>query len=288
MEKSLTPTILFEDQDLLVLNKPAGLVVNRSTSVKELTVQDWLSSYLGAQLDFTGDRQAQVGLELLPQDFDPAFGDALAIWQERQGMVHRLDKDTSGALLLAKNPGALVHLLGQFKKRQVKKIYLALVHGRLKEPQGQIKAPLARSPHNRLRFAVSETGRSAVTNYRTQSVYAALPSATLQQIYEKQSANLKLKKIAELYQAGFSVLELQPETGRTHQIRVHMAALGHPLVSDQLYAGKKRAKFDQIWCPRQFLHAAELRFTHPRSQEVLAITAPLTPDLQEVLELLAT
>ncbi len=288
MEKSLTPTILFEDQDLLVINKPAGLVVNRSTSVKEPTVQDWLFDYLGNQLDFTVDQQASASLELLPQDFNPEFGDALAIWQERQGMVHRLDKDTSGVLLLAKNPGALVHLLGQFKQRQVKKTYLALVHGKLKEAKGQIKAPLARSPHNRLRFAVSEVGRSAVTNYRTQSVYGALPDATLQQIYERQSANLKLKKIAELYQAGFSLLELQPETGRTHQIRVHMAALGHPLVADQLYAGKKRAKFDQLWCPRQFLHAAVLHFTHPRSQEPVTITAPLTSDLQEVLKLFMT
>lgn len=290
MEKSLVqsiaPTILFEDRDVLLINKPAGLVVNRSQSAKEPTVQDWLTEYLGAQVRFGEAEPAKASLELVPEDFSAEFGDAFAIWQERQGMVHRLDKDTSGVLLLAKNPGTLVHLLLQFKQRRVKKSYLALVHGKLKEERGQIKAPLARSPHNRLRFAVSDSGRMAVTNYVMQRNYATLPVATLQQLYEQQSANLKLKKIAELYQAGFSLVELQPETGRTHQIRVHLAALGHPLVADQLYAGKKRVKFDQLWCPRHFLHAAALSFTHPRSQELLTITAPLTPDLEVVLGVL--
>ncbi len=274
--------VLFEDQDVLVINKPSGLVVNRAETVKEKTLQDYLVEKFGEayfQAPFweaKNDHQTMI-----PADFVSDFGDPLTIWQERLGIVHRLDKDTSGVLLLAKNPGSLLNLLSQFKKRQTKKTYLALVHGKLSQKSGEINAPLGRSPHNRLKFSVDNDGRQALTRYNMQQEYDALNPETLALV--AQTSKIKAKKIQELYQAGFSLVQLQPQTGRTHQIRVHMAALQHPLVGDQLYSGKKRSKLDAFWCQRQFLHALSLEFTHPRSQKQLKIEAPLAKDLQDVI-----
>lgn len=274
--------ILFEDQDLLVINKPSGLVVNRAETVKEKTLQDYLvekftPAYFQASFwEAKSDYQAMI-----PADFVSDFGDPLTIWQERLGIVHRLDKDTSGVLLLAKNPGALINLLAQFKKRQTQKTYLALVHGKLSQKSGEINAPLGRNPHNRLKFAIDNDGRQAITHYNMQQEYDVLNPETLALV--AQTSKTKPKKIQELYQAGFSLVQLQPKTGRTHQIRVHMAAMQHPLVGDQLYSGKKRSKFDAFWCQRQFLHALSLEFTHPRSQKQLKVEAPLAKDLQNVI-----
>lgn len=274
--------ILFEDQDLLVINKPSGLVVNKAETVKEKTLQDYLlekftTAYFQASFwEAKNDYQAMI-----PTDFVSDFGDPLTIWQERIGVVHRLDKDTSGVLLLAKNPGALINLLAQFKKRQTQKTYLALIHGKLSQKSGEINAPLGRNPHNRLKFAVDNNGRPALTRYNVLQEYDVLNLETLALV--AQNSKTKPKKIQELYQAGFSLIQLEPKTGRTHQIRVHMAAMQHPLVGDQLYSGKKRSKFDTFWCQRQFLHALSLEFTHPRSQKQLKIEAPLAKDLQNVI-----
>lgn len=274
--------ILFEDQDLLVISKPSGLVVNRAETVKEKTIQDFLIEKFGEayfQASFwkgKNDYQAMI-----PADFVDDFGGPLSIWQERLGIVHRLDKDTSGVLLLAKNPGSLLNLLAQFKKRQTQKTYLALVHGRLNQKSGIINAPLGRSPHNRLKFAIDNDGRQALTHYELEQEFTTLNVQTLDLI--AKMSKIKLKKIQELYQAGFSLVKIQPKTGRTHQIRVHMSAMQHPLVGDQLYAGKKRSKLDSFWCQRQFLHALSLEFTHPRSQKQLQIEAPLAKDLQNVI-----
>lgn len=274
--------ILFEDQDLLVISKPSGLVVNRAETVKEKTIQDFLIENFGEayfQASFwkgKNDYQAMI-----PADFVDDFGDPLSIWQERLGIVHRLDKDTSGVLLLAKNPGSLLNLLAQFKKRQTQKTYLALVHGRLNQKSGIINAPLGRSPHNRLKFAIDNDGRQALTHYELEQEFTSLNVQTLDLI--AKMSKIKSKKIQELYQAGFSLVKIQPKTGRTHQIRVHMSAMQHPLVGDQLYAGKKRSKLDSFWCQRQFLHALSLEFTHPRSQKQLQIEAPLAKDLQNVI-----
>lgn len=270
--------ILYEDQDIVVINKPPGVVVNRATSVKQATVQDWFVEHY-AQLPFPDDWSS-----MLPADFDDSFGQPLDIWQERQGLVHRLDKDTSGVLLLAKHPGSLIHLLAQFKQRHTHKSYLALVHGHITPANGQIKAPLVRSPHHRLKFMVQSDGREAVTDYVVQQSYGGLSDATLAQITDQTHS--KLKKVQELYAAGFSLVALQPQTGRTHQIRVHLSAAHHPLVADHLYSGKKRAKYDQIWCQRQFLHASQLEFTHPRTREKMSVPASLSDDLERVLELL--
>lgn len=279
----MTPTILYEDRDLLVLNKTSGVVVNRALTVKSQTLQDWFADRFGEDFFSMDFWQAETGWqELIPTDFDSSFGEPLAIWQERFGVVHRLDKDTSGVLVMAKNPGSLLNLLAQFKQRQTKKTYLALVHGKLTEQRGQIVAPLARNPHHRLKYAVDNAGRSAITDYEVQQEFKGLREDFLLELADLH--HLRTKKVKELYQAGFSLVQLQPKTGRTHQIRVHMQASGHPLVADQLYAGKKRATLDQLWCSRQFLHASVLEFTHPRSCEPLRLEAPMADDLSKVLK----
>lgn len=276
--------ILYEDQDLIAINKPSDLVVNRSTTMKLETITDWLVKKFGEEYftkDFwSSDLSYQ---KLIPQDFTDEFGDPLTIWQERMGIVHRLDKDTSGVLLLAKNPGSLLNLLAQFKKRQTQKTYLALVHGQLLEKQGIINAPMSRNPHNRLKYAIDNNGRSAVTNYQVKQEFNSLNEETFQSIAQK--SKMKINKVKELYQAGFSLVELYPKTGRTHQIRVHVTAMKHPLVGDQLYTGRKRSKLDSFWCHRQFLHALSIEFLHPRTQEKMILKAPLAEDLNEVLEL---
>ena len=267
--------ILYEDQDIACINKPAGIVVNRAATVKEETVQDFWQARQGAQ-DFISDWQT-----LIPSDFQEDFGDPMAIWQERGGIVHRLDKDTSGVLLLAKNPGALLNLLAQFKQRQTQKVYQALVHGVPKLASGQIEASMARSRHNRLKFAIDQEGRPAVTSYQIKDIYPNLRTEMLDDLSLR--AHLPRKKIGHVYQAGFALLELQPKTGRTHQLRVHMSAMQHPIVGDAIYAGKKRARLDSLWCKRQFLHAWQLTFTNPRSQVQQTVEAPLAGDLQQSL-----
>lgn len=276
--------ILYEDQDLIIINKPSGLVVNSATTVKEPTIQDWLRNRLGEACFGTEFWQKDKSYQkLIPSDFTDEFGDPLAIWQERLGIVHRLDKDTSGVLLLAKNPGSLTNLLAQFKKRQTKKTYLALVHGQLTEKSGTINAPMGRNPQNRLKFAIDNNGRPAITDYKVIKEFASLSEETI--VLVAEASKVKAKKVKELYQAGFSLIELSPKTGRTHQIRVHMSAMQHPLVGDQLYAGRKRSKLDVFWCQRQFLHAMSIEFMHPRNQEKMFQEAPLTKDLSEVLKL---
>lgn len=276
--------ILYEDQDLIIINKSSGLVVNRTTTMKAATIQDWCVEKFGQEYFTEEFWQKDLAYQkLIPSDFTEEFGNAMAIWQERLGIVHRLDKDTSGALLLAKNPGALLNLLAQFKKHQTKKTYLALVHGHLADKTGTINAPMGRNSQNRLKFAIDNNGRPAITDYKVIKEFTSLDEKTITSVAEL--SKMKAKKIKELYQAGFSLIELSLKTGRTHQIRVHMSAIQHPLVGDQLYAGRKRSKLDIFWCPRQFLHSLSIGFTHPRTKEAMFQEAPLAKDLGEVLEL---
>lgn len=276
--------ILYEDQDLIIVNKPSGVVVNRAATVKSATIQDWCVQKFG-EAYFTDEfwQQDNSYQSLIPGDFTDEFGDPLTIWRERLGIVHRLDKDTSGVLLLAKNPGSLLNLLAQFKKRQTQKTYLALVHGHFAEKKGVVNAPMSRSSHNRLKFAINNSGRPALTEYEVEEEFSALNEATLNLV--AQASKISMKRVLELYQAGFSLVKLSPKTGRTHQIRVHMSAMQHPLVGDQLYAGRKHSRLDTFWCHRQFLHAASIEFVHPHTQTKMFQEAPLTADLQETLKL---
>lgn len=232
---SLSPKVLFEDDNLLVIDKPAGMVVNKAETTRgEETVEDWLR-----------------------QNFQFEIFNFQSC---RSGIVHRLDKETSGLLLIAKTPESFTNLQQQFKNRQVKKKYLALVHGKVVPEEGEIKAPVGRLPWNRERFGVIPGGREATTKYKILRYYDT-------------------KILGEL-----SFLELTPMTGRTHQIRVHLKYLGHPIVGDSFYAGRKRAREDRKFCPRVFLHASFLEFNHPVSGKRLSFESPLPNELSKVWE----
>jgi 23S rRNA pseudouridine1911/1915/1917 synthase len=217
--------VLFEDDDLLVIDKPAGMVVHPGAGNQEHTLVNALLAHCTTLSGIGG--------------------------KERPGIVHRLDKETSGCLVVAKHDAAHRELSKQFAARTVKKTYLALVAGRLKKPSGTIDAPIARHPVHRQRMSVAkpERGRSAKTEYRV------------------------VRSGSEI-----SLVECQLHSGRTHQIRVHLHHLGHPVLGDKLYAAKSARDF-----PRQMLHAWRLGFTHPRSGEWKEFEAAIPSDFAAVL-----
>lgn len=225
----------YEDADLVVIEKPVGLVVNRAQSVREPTVQDWMEK--------TG--------RIKPGGASPFF--------LRSGTVHRLDKVTSGLLIVAKTPTAFDELQRQFKNREVRKEYLALAHGWLTPRKGEISLPVGRKRNNRREFGVILGGRPSLTHYETETLYLS-PR-----------------------QESVCLLRLRPRTGRTHQLRVHLKYLGHPLVGDPVYGGRKNIRHDSAWCPRLFLHAAALTFYHPRSGKVVSVSSQLPTELTSVL-----
>lgn len=254
IEKREIP-ILFEDTGIVVIDKPAGLVVNRALSVKESTVQDWAE-----QQSWFGKWKEKIAPELD------------GVYRARSGVAHRLDRDTSGAMILAKDPNTLDELMRQFREREVEKTYIALVHGKFGSPEGTIRLPLGRMGGDRERFTVDPEGKMSETQYEVIEFYPHAPK-TLSQ------------KKTKSYQ-GFSLLRLHPKTGRTHQIRVHMAYIKHPLVGDLRYVGRKRSRVDGEWCKRQFLHAEKISFTNPKDKKRVEIVSELHPDLKTALELL--
>ena len=283
--------VLFEDNDLVVINKPAGMVVNRAASAPGVTVQDWMEDkYHFQQLADSGELQHDKSWwSLLPESFDPSYGEPEQVFMSRTGMVHRLDKDTSGVLILGKNPGSMLQLMSQFQERTVQKSYQCLVHGKFVQDQDVVNLPIARSEHNRQRFTVVAGGRVASTEFKVLERYDFNQDKLLADV----EASAGEKKVREWQQKlrvyeGFSLVECLPKTGRTHQIRVHMSYLQHPLVGDRLYVGKKRIKVDELWCPRQFLHAHTLELKHPRTNEILKFTANLPEDLTDALDYLNT
>jgi 23S rRNA pseudouridine1911/1915/1917 synthase len=223
--------VIYEDDDLLVINKPAGMVVHPAQPQ-------------GGPAG--GHRTGTLVNALLARYPDLSVGD-----RGRPGIVHRLDRDTSGLMVVAKTQAALEHLRGQFKSRQVSKTYLALVHSRPPAPEGVIEAPIGRDPRQRKRMAVVPGGRKARTSYRL------------------------LEELGD-----YSLLAVSPETGRTHQIRVHLAWLGLPVAKDAVY-GRRR---DTLGLSRQFLHAWKLAFERPGGGGRLELEAPLPADLVEALQ----
>jgi 23S rRNA pseudouridine1911/1915/1917 synthase len=224
--------ILYEDSDLIVLNKPAGLVVHPAPGHAADTL-------VNALLHHCADLQG-IGGELRP------------------GIVHRLDKDTSGVLVVAKSEQAHAALVAQFAAHSIRKEYLALAWGTPKKPSGTVDLPVGRHPVHRQKMAVTEKGRSAVTHYE---VLAAGPLASL--------------------------LRVRIETGRTHQIRVHLAHLGHPVVGDATYGRARHGLPDDLSIPRQMLHAHVLQIAHPRDGRPLTFTAPPPADFLAAQRLLA-
>ena len=215
--------VVYEDADLLVVDKPAGITMHPGARNEgKATVADFARSHTS--------------------DTDP----------ERPGIVHRLDRDTSGLVVLAKTPTAKAFMQRQFQERQVHKTYLALLVGHPNPPAAVIKLPLDRDPTHPLRRAIHPGGREAITSYRT---IANFP--------------------------GYALVEANPKTGRTHQIRVHYASLGHQVAGDTTYGPPKRP----LGLTRHFLHAAKLAFTTPSNQK-LKLESPLPPDLQNTLRML--
>jgi len=242
--ESIPLDILYQDRYIVVLNKPAGLVVHPAPGHRSGTLVNALLYHCP---DLGG-----IGGEIRP------------------GIVHRLDKDTSGTMVVAKNAQALEILAQQFKTRTVRKKYLALVYGDLKNDEGTINLPIGRHPvHRKQMSTTTRKGRSAETSWRVREKFKAI-----------------------------TLLELTLKTGRTHQIRVHCTALGHPIVGDQVYRSRKWLKdIDRLFSgesssmvaqlkavPRQMLHAWRLRLTHPYTGEVMTFESPIPTDMETVIE----
>lgn len=226
--------IRYEDDDLLVINKPAGMVVHPSAGHEQDTLVNAVLAYYPAL---------------------PVIGS-----EKRPGIVHRLDKDTSGLIIVAKNERALRVMQFQFKKRTVSKSYLALVEGQVQPPAALINAPLGRDPRSRKKVGVIPSGSSLSPDARpAQTYYETLVSFD-----------------------DYTLLECQPRTGRTHQIRVHLAYIGFPIVGDTIYGRRKR----KLGLKRHFLHAAKLTFKRPSDMTEITVSAELPPDLQLPLDLL--
>lgn len=233
--------VVYEDDDLIVVDKPAGMVVHPGAGVDSGTLANALVYHFNSLSGVAG--------------------------RIRPGIVHRIDKDTSGLLVVAKNDVTHEKLSDQFRDRKVFKQYTALVYGRLIQDRGEIEARLGRSPHNRTRMSVlkGDAGRAAHT------------------IYE----------VATRYQE-FTLLNIQIKTGRTHQIRVHLAHIGHPVVGDSTYgAGRENSIRNTATrraiqsLGRHFLHSTELAFNHRSTGERLSFTSPLTPELAALLAIIA-
>jgi 23S rRNA pseudouridine1911/1915/1917 synthase len=227
--------IVHEDESLIVVNKPAGLVVHPAAGIHSGTLANALAFHF----------------QNLPASAGPI----------RPGIVHRLDRDTSGLLVVAKTEEALENLSEQFRDRTVFKSYIALVHGRVDNASGRIDQPLARDPSNRTRMAVVRGGRSALTLYKVRKHYQR-----------------------------FTLLDVELKTGRTHQIRVHLMWLHHPVVGDETYGGGRdnniqdarlRSRVRNLG--RHFLHAERLAISHPKTGERLQFEAPLPTDLSDLL-----
>ncbi len=220
--------IIHEDDDLLVISKPPDVVVHPACGHQTGTLVHGLLFHCHNLSGISGE--------------------------QRPGIVHRLDKDTSGVMVVTKNDRAHKMLVDQFKERKIEKVYLALLEGRLQAGEGRIALPIGRHPVKRKKMAVEGRGsRDAATSW----------------------------KVVEEF-PGVTYVELRPSTGRTHQLRVHMAFKGHPVLGDDLYGGKKRGP-GALKIKRQCLHAYRLSFDHPNTGKRLTFTAPLWPDMEEIL-----
>ena len=223
--------IVFQDEDIVVVDKPAGVAAHPSVGWDGPTAPGALAA-LGVQIATSGAA-------------------------ERQGIVHRLDVGTSGLMVVAKSERAYTLLKHAFKEREVDKIYHAVAQGYLDPLEGTIDAPIGRHPAHSWKFAVTPDGKDSVTHYETLEAFV-----------------------------GASLLEIHLETGRTHQIRVHLAAMRHPLVGDPLYGGDSKLTA-RLGLTRQWLHAHRLAFDHPATGERVTFESPYPADLQHALDLLA-
>jgi len=225
MEKEIKK--IYEDENIILIDKPSGLVVNRSHTYSDRTLQDIIEeSWIDTK----------------------KFEDEEFI--SRSGIVHRLDKDTSGILVIAKNVESFYFLQKQFKERNIYKEYAAVVHGGIDDEIIEINAPLARNPRKPLKIAIVSSGRNAFTK-------------------------IERVKISEINGKDYTLVKVFPKTGRTHQIRVHLSAIGHPIAGDSIYCAKKLLKEDEDTFKRLMLHARFLGFLDPKSQKFKRFESPL-------------
>lgn len=231
--------IIYQDGNIAVINKPAGIIVNNSdTSKKEFTLQDFVV-----------------------ENFK-LVGDSSSEFIRRGGIVHRLDKETSGVIIVALNEESFSFLQNQFKERQVKKEYIALCHGKMIE-EGEVNVPIGRLPWNRMRFGVIPQGREAYTRFELIRHYS-------------------LKEDGKII--PLSLVRVFPKTGRTHQIRVHFQYIGNPIFADSLYGGRKRYLKDKKMLSRHFLHASKITIVIPTTKKSETFEAPLSDELSEFLD----
>ena len=224
LPEPVTLAVVYEDEDVLVIDKPPGLTTHPAPGHPDRTLVNAVLAHC--------------------PDLSKSISDVM-----RPGIVHRLDKDTSGLIVIAKNDPARDYLVAQFKSRAVTKGYLVLVKGRLSPEQGTIEAPIGRDPHHRRRMAIMEEGKEASTRYQVRE-----------------------------YIGNHTLVEVKPVTGRTHQIRVHLSAIGYPVVGDTTYGVRSPH------LARQFIHAYRLGFRLPSSGEYREFTCPLPADLERALK----
>ena len=217
--------ILYEDEDIIVVNKPKGIVVHPANGNPDGTL-------VNAIMNLCGNSLSGIGGEIRP------------------GIIHRLDKDTSGVLIVAKNDIAHINISNQIKNRQTKKIYIALVRGVIKENEATIDMPIGRSKKDRKKMAVTKDGKEAITHF----------------------------KVLKRYE-NFTLLEIKIDTGRTHQIRVHLAEIGYPIVGDYIYSNRK----NPFNVEGQMLHARQIEFVHPTTGKEMKIEAPIPEYFQRIL-----
>lgn len=227
--------IIYEDEYIFVINKPSGLIVNVSKTAQEKTLQEMVME---------SDKYSHL-FEGISED---------SVFYKRGGMAHRLDKDTSGIILFAKDEESLAGLMEEFKSREVSKEYIALVYGEISEEIIEIDAPLGRNPNTRTKMAITEPGRPSLT------IIERIKDVTMEDIH-------------------FTLVRAKPVTGRTHQIRVHLAALNHPVVGDNMYAGRRRNEITKDKYGRLMLHAHKLTIKHPKSGKLMTFEAPLPTPL---------
>lgn len=224
--------IIYEDNDIIIVNKPKGMVVHPANGNPDGTL-------VNAIMAICKDSLSGIGGELRP------------------GIVHRLDKDTSGLLVVAKNDKAHINMSEQIKDRKVKKTYIALVRGIISENEATINMPIGRSTKDRKKMTVTKNGKEAVTHFKVLNRYTT-------------------------YKGSYTLLEIKIDTGRTHQIRVHMAEIGHPVIGDMVYSNGKN-EFDVIG---QCLHAKKLEFCHPITGKEMRFEAPLPEYFENIINFL--
>jgi 23S rRNA pseudouridine1911/1915/1917 synthase len=233
--ENISLDVIHEDKQLILINKPAGLIVHPTGNEKTGTLVNALLNHCGKEILKIGGN-------------------------ERGGLVHRLDKDTSGIMVIAKDNATHSELARQFKEREIEKTYIALAWGVSKEDEGKINTPIGRSIGNRKKMSVfSAKLRQSTTFFKVQERFK-----------------------------DFSLFEVKPKTGRTHQIRVHLASRGHPIIGDMVYGGKKRISSSSLKnikdkIKRQLLHAYKLKFHHPQLKKVVEFSAPFPEDMEYVI-----